>query len=202
MERAGQPADWGRALVSEPAKLKAVRAAAESMGFLIAVDDTFEYDKPATLYKTTEKGHNAGDVLYPAKHLVAHRLVAHHPTQRLAFEVVYADGFDYARVLDPAGEPVELRSDYTYTDDYAKTVGYSPLHAAMLTQRRDAEYNDGETFVRHQWEYDAANKFYAWVDEWLDITHSEAKRLAPKKKEPVEEKPVDLMDVDEFWEAS
>lgn len=188
--------------MAEPAKFKAVRSAALSMGMKIAVDKTFDYDTEPTLWASTKDGHNEGDVRFPSKHLTAHLLVAHHPIQHLAFEVVYADGFDYARVRDPAGEPAELRSDYSYTDDYAKTVGYSPLYASALTARREAEYNDGETYVRYEWEYDAANKFYAWMDEWLDITHSEHKRLAPKPRAPKDEESVDLMDVDEFWEAS
>lgn len=171
-----------------PAAAKKVVSAAESMGFTVITRD-FTFHKAEVLWASTKDGHTEGDVRTPAKKLDGCQVIGYRTEARLGFDAIYAGGFQMARILDPVGTFRDLKADYSITDAYAKSIGYTPEHAQMLARRRDAEYNDGAQLRIYEWFVTEANKeFYPWIDEWLKMLKSEHPPITPKPRATKEEK--------------
>lgn len=166
-----------------PAAAKKVVSAAESMGFTVQTRG-FPFHKDAVLWASTKDDHVAGTVRTPAVDIDGIQVIGYRTEARLGFEVTYASGFQIAHVLDPVGRFRELHVDYSYGVKEVGEYGYNIPHAAKLTARRDAEYNDGTQYRQFEWYITAANEFYAWIDEWLMTLKSEHPPIAPKPRAP------------------
>lgn len=170
-------------VTKEPANAKKVRLCAEALGF-----ECWNWEgvhvKPATFWASTGNGHNAGDVRVPEQEVSSWHLRARHPQlpTRLAFDAMWAGGFMGARVIDYIGKPVELRADYSYTATEAKSMGYTPLYAGALTDRRDREYNDGEMYLVHNYKIGTWAAFTLWFDDMIDLTKCKHPKISPKPK--------------------
>jgi len=179
--------------MKEPGNAKKARTAAEALGFEVF---TFERNvhKDATLWvgdgtSAAGEAHKDGDVRFPEKDIDGWFLRARHmamPTQ-LAFELVYADGFHTARVIDPVGKETELRADYSYGKKEGENYGYTPEHVEKMLQERDYRYNDGETYNITKWRMSTWGEFAQWIDDMIDVfkvdhAHISTKRKPSKKK--------------------
>lgn len=170
-----------------PAAAKKVQSAAESMGFTV-LSIPFTYVKDEVLWAKSENGHTAGEVRTPRKESEGLRLVGYRKEARLGFEVAFVPGFDSAKVYDPVGRFRDLAADYSISEDWAKTIGYSPEKAASVARRRDEEYNDGAQMMQYEWFVKNATEFYAWIDEWLKTLRSEHPPISAKPRATKEQK--------------
>lgn len=187
--------------MSEPANAKKVRLAAEACGF-----ETFTFErnivKPEVLYAATTDNYAEGDVRSPEKILDGWYLRARHlkAPDRLAFEAVWAGGFHGARVVDPVGLPKELRVDYSYGVKEAQGFGYSKEYVAETSARRDAEYNDGYTIVKHKYPIATWGGLTQWIDDLIDLLKVDYPKISAKPKAPKKQKSL-LDDFGKDWEG-
>lgn len=168
----------------EPANANKIRLAAEAMGFECFTGES-KVVKPAVLWASTKDGHNVGDVRTPEKTINAWILNARHkqaPTT-LAFQVIYAGGFYQARVIDPIGKPIELYVDYSYGVKEAQSYGYLKEYVEEVSARRDADYNDGEIWLKRNYAMETAGDLFRWIDELLDLFKSDHPKVSPKPRE-------------------
>lgn len=170
-------------MVTVPTAAKKVISAAESMGFTVETRE-FAYRTPETHYATTTDSHKEGDIKTPAKEVPGLQVIGYRTEARLGFDATYAGGFKTARILDPVGTFRELAADYSYGPKAAGQYGYSVDHAAKLTARRNAEYNDGAQLRVYEWYAGNATDFYAWIDEWLKMLKSEHPPISAKPRTP------------------
>ena len=164
---------------AEPSNVKKARLAAEALGMETYLGEGV-FVKPAVLWASSKDGHNAGDVRTPEKEIPSWTLRARHPAypDQMAFELVYAGGFQRCRMIDPVGKPVELYFDYT-----ARTPeGYDKDYWRPIAQGQNAEYNDGHMWVLNRYYMDGINDLFIWLDQMLAATGVEYKQLAIQRK--------------------
>lgn len=183
----------------EPPNAKKAQLAAEALGF-----ECFTFvanvHKDATLWvgdgvSAAGEAHKDGDVRYAEKDIDGWFLRGRHqalPTE-LAFELVYADGFHTARVIDPVGKEVELRVDYSYGKKEAENYGYLPEYAEKMLQERDYRYNDGETYNLTRWRMQTWGEFSKWIDDMIDVFKVDHKKISTVRKPKAAKTEEDVM---------
>lgn len=176
--------------MKEPANAKKARLAAEACGFECFTGESMVHVEatPWASDGVNSKGvaHKKGEARFPAKDLEAWVLRGRHLAipDELAFEVIWADGFHTARVIDPTGKEKELWVDYSYTAEDAKRYGYSPEYAEKMLQERNYAYNDGEVYRIPKWRMSTWGEFTEWIDGLIGALRVNYPTISAKKKEP------------------
>lgn len=185
--------------MKEPPNAKKARTAAEALGFEVF---TFEANvhKDATLWvgdgvDTRGVAHKDGDIRYPEKDIDGWFLRARHMAlpDELAFEIVYADGFHTARVIDPVGKETELCADYSYGKKEGENYGYTPEYVEKVLQERTHRYNDGETYNITKWRMATWGEFAKWIDDMIDVFKVDHPHISTKRKPKVAQTEEDVM---------
>lgn len=97
--------------------------------------------------------------------------------------------FAGAKVRDPIGIVRNLEFDYTVGKQRAKYVLHITVaEAERLSNRLNAEYNDGAQQRLVVADFRTATEMNEWLDEWLDTLKVDHKRQSAKKRATKTEK--------------
>lgn len=172
---------------------KALCVAANALGWGVRIIRSEVHVNPVLYVDDSKEDgaseHKAGDVRYEAHDDVQWVIQARHDAG-MGFQATYITrdgktGFVDAIVRDPVGLPTEHRADYS-PSRYMKDTMLERA-ANSLANERDRRYNDGEEYLAHSAYFEKAGELHQWLNDWLDITGSDAKRLSvPTVKSAVE----------------
>lgn len=183
---------------SLPTSPKGVWKAALGAGWNVSCWRSEGVMAPTLYIHASEEGdenpHSAGDVLYDGYALTIYVVEAREPYLPLAFQAFYhaktygpgdkrntLGSFEFARVLDPVGIPVELRADYKPikvsrgTDskgrvtETAESFRRNQMRAERAAEAANREYNDGSYWMWNSLSFHAAKPLTAWIGQWASF---------------------------------